>query len=106
MLTHGHDFELFIPICEEVRKIYRDHSHCPKLPSYHIIILIYITQQYVSNKKYKYHLVREKFKQDDRHHIYIDTINKKTIWLLENWEVLYVVIKWNDVISFELYIIF
>ena len=34
MLTHGHDFELFIPICKEVRKIYRDHSHRPKMPSY------------------------------------------------------------------------
>ena len=27
MLTHGHDFKLSIPICEEVKTIYRDHSH-------------------------------------------------------------------------------
>ena len=26
MLKHGHMIELFIPICEEVKKIYRDHS--------------------------------------------------------------------------------
>ena len=44
MLTHSHDFVLFIPICEEVKKIYMNHSHHPKIPSYQIIILIYITQ--------------------------------------------------------------
>ena len=47
MLTHSHDFELLIPICEEVKEIYRDHSHHPKIPLYHIIIPIYITQQYI-----------------------------------------------------------
>ena len=31
MLTHGHMIELFIPICKEVKKIYRDHSYHPKL---------------------------------------------------------------------------
>ena len=46
MLTHSHNFKFFIPICEEVKKIYRDHLHHPKIPSYHIVILIYITQQY------------------------------------------------------------
>ena len=45
MLTHSHDFELFIPICEEVMKIHRDHSLHPKIPLYCIFILIYITQQ-------------------------------------------------------------
>ena len=45
MLTHIHDFELFIPMCEEVKKIYRGHSHHPKTPLYHIIRPIYITQQ-------------------------------------------------------------
>ena len=44
MLTHGHDFELSIPVCEEVKKIYRDHSHHPKIPSYCIVIAIYVTQ--------------------------------------------------------------
>ena len=44
MLTHGHDFELSIPVCEEVKKIYRDHSHHPKIPSYYIVIPIYVTQ--------------------------------------------------------------
>ena len=48
MLTHSHDFELFIPICEEVKKIYRDHSHHPKIPSYYIVIPIYITQHFRS----------------------------------------------------------
>ena len=46
MLTHSHNYELFIPICEEVKKIYKDHSHHPKIPLYGIIIPIYITQQY------------------------------------------------------------
>ena len=44
MLTHSHDFKLFIPICKEVKKIYRDHSHHPKISSYHIIIPIYFTK--------------------------------------------------------------
>ena len=44
MLTHSHDFELFIPICKEVKKIYRDHSYHPKIPLYCIIIPIYITK--------------------------------------------------------------
>ena len=44
MLTHGHDFEPSIPICEEVKKIYRDHSYCPNIPSYHTIIPFYFTQ--------------------------------------------------------------
>ena len=44
MLTHSQVIELFIPICEEVKKIYRDHSHCPKLPLHCIALLIYITQ--------------------------------------------------------------
>ena len=44
MLAHSHCFELFIPICEEVEKIYRDHSHCPRIPLQCIAIPIYITQ--------------------------------------------------------------
>ena len=47
MVTHSHDFDFSIPICEEVKKIYMDHSHHPKIPSYHIVILIYITQHWV-----------------------------------------------------------
>ena len=46
LLTCGycHDFTLLIPICEEVEKIYRDHSlHS----SYHIVIPIYITQHFL-----------------------------------------------------------
>ena len=37
MLTHSHchDFVLLIPICEEVKKIYRDHSHHPKILLHH-----------------------------------------------------------------------
>ena len=44
MPTHSHMIELFIPICEEVKKIYRDHSHHPKVPLHCITIPIYITQ--------------------------------------------------------------
>ena len=44
MLTHSHAIELFILICEEVKKIYRDHSCHPKLPLHCITILIYISQ--------------------------------------------------------------
>ena len=44
MLTHGHMIELFIPIYQEVKKIYRDHSYHPKLPLHSIAIPIYITQ--------------------------------------------------------------
>ena len=50
MLTHGHDTEFFIPICEEVKKIYRDHSHHPKISWYCIIIPIYVTQYNVSSR--------------------------------------------------------
>ena len=52
MLTHSycHDFALSIPICEEVKKIYRDHSlHS----SYHIVIPIYITQHKDKDPKEK-----------------------------------------------------
>ena len=44
MLTHDycHDFTHSIPICEEVGKIYMDHSLCS---SYHIVITINITQR-------------------------------------------------------------
>ena len=47
MLTHNYDLELFIPICKEVKKIYGDHSHRPKIPSYRIIVPIYITQHHI-----------------------------------------------------------
>ena len=45
MLTHSHNFELFIPICEEVKKIYRDHPHRPKdtIILYHHTDLHYTT---------------------------------------------------------------
>ena len=44
MLTHSHVIELFILICKEVKKIYRDHSYHPKIPLHGIAVLIYITQ--------------------------------------------------------------
>ena len=49
MLTHSHDFGLFIPICEEVKKIYRDHSLHPKIPLHCSIVLIYITQHFTQS---------------------------------------------------------
>ena len=47
MLTHGDlcAFALLILKCKEVMKIYRDHSHCPKILLHHITVLFYITQQ-------------------------------------------------------------
>ena len=55
MLTHSHDFELFIPICEEVKIIFRDHSHHPRIPLYGIVIPIYITQHpYLAKKIFSY----------------------------------------------------
>ena len=37
MLTHSHAIELFILICEKVKKINRNHSHCHNC--YHIVSL-------------------------------------------------------------------
>ena len=52
MLKHSHtqvqNLDLCILICEEVKKIYRDHSYHPKIPSHRIVIPIYITQHDLS----------------------------------------------------------
>ena len=41
MLTHSdwHDFTVSVLKCKEVRKIYRDHPHCPKMLKLYCIIL-------------------------------------------------------------------
>ena len=44
MMTIIHAIELFTQICEEVKKIYRDHSYHPKFPSHSIVVPIYVTQ--------------------------------------------------------------
>ena len=42
MPTHGdwHDFTVSVLKCKEIRKIYRDHSHCPKILKLYCIILL------------------------------------------------------------------